>query len=201
MWFGLSSTLSASKSLSRSIILTPDKAVINQTQKWLSTVVIAHILCPFAKREYDRCSIHYAVIRAADLQTQLEHVIQHCIVLDNDESIETSLLIFPDALHDFEAYLNLLDIATALLNEDGYEGEYQLASFHPEYRFADTPDDDPSHYTNRSPYPMLHILREASVEQAINNHPNPEKIPERNIQVTRDLGLEVMRGLLAECYE
>lgn len=174
---------------------------ITQTKKWLSTVVIGQNFCPFAKREYDTGRIHYAVIETADLSEQLEQIILHCAALDEDSNRETSLLIFPTALSNFEDYLDLLDIATALLIEQGYEGVYQLASFHPDYRFAGAPPNDPSHFTNRSPYPMVHILREASLEIALANFPNPENIPARNIEVTRGLGLKVMQDLLAACYK
>jgi len=174
---------------------------IDQTKKWLSTVVIAHGLCPFAKPEYDNKSIHYEVIEAVGLEAQLEQLLLQCRVLDNEADIETSLLIFPTSLLDFDDYLDMLDIATALLKDHGYEGVYQLASFHPDYRFADMPDEDASHYTNRSPYPMLHILREASLEAALTAYSHPEKIPARNIQYTQALGLDTMKALLAECYK
>jgi len=88
-----------------------------------------------------------------------------------------------------------------LLKDLGYEGVYQLASFHPEYRFEGAEPDAPSNYTNRSPYPMLHILRESSIELALENYPNPDIIPKRNIQLTQELGLEIMKGLLARCFE
>ena len=175
--------------------------LINQTKKWLSSVVIAHNLCPFAKREYDNETIHYALIEAADIEGQLKQVMQQCAELDEQGTRKTSLLIFPYALSDFEDYLNLLDFATVLLKDLGYEGVYQLASFDPHYQFDGTAADAPSNYTNRSPYPMLHILREASVEIALENYPNPETIPERNIQVTQALGLKVMQDLLAQSYD
>ena len=175
--------------------------IINQTKKWLSNVIIAHTLCPFAKREYDNNRIHYAVIETTDLQGQLEQIIMQCAALDNDAERETSLLIFPLALTDFEDYLDMLETATALLERQGYEGIYQLASFHPHYRFANTPHDDASNYTNRSPYPMLHILREASIEAALKKFPNPENIPDRNIKLTTELGLNVMKALLVDCYK
>ncbi|WP_189582807.1 DUF1415 domain-containing protein [Litorimonas cladophorae] len=175
--------------------------LISHTQKWLSEVIIHHGLCPFAKREYDAGRIHYAVIETGDLQSQLEQIMLQCLALDADPDRETSLLIFPTALSDFETYLDLLDVATAVLNDQGYEGVYQLASFHPQYRFDGADENDASNYTNRSPYPMLHILREASVERAINNHPNPEKIPDRNIELTRALGLDAMQASLAACYK
>ncbi len=174
---------------------------IDHTKKWLSDVIIGHGFCPFAKREYDLGRIHYAVIEVSDTQSQLEQIIAHCSALDNDAERETSLLIFPTALSDFEEYLDLLEIANALLSDQGYEGIYQLASFHPDYCFDGVSPDDPSHYTNRSPYPMLHILREASVEAVLKTHPNPEIIPERNIQLTQELGLKIMQDALAACYK
>lgn len=176
-------------------------SVIDHTKKWLSTVIIGHGFCPFAKREFDLERIHYAVIEAAGLEAQLEQLILHCAALDQDASRETSLLIFPATLSDFEDYLDLLDIATDLLKSQGYEGIYQLASFHPEYLFADVPPDDASHYTNRSPYPMLHILREASVEAVLKTYPDPENIPARNIQLTQSLGADTLRNLLNACTE
>ena len=174
---------------------------ITHTQKWLSTVIIDHTLCPFAKREYDNDRIHYAVIEATDLESQLEQVILECEALDTDINRETSLLIFPTGLSDFLSFLDLLALANKLFKDLDYEGVYQLASFHPDYRFDGSGPDDPSNYTNRSPYPLLHILREASVEAALKNYPSPEKIPERNIQLTRELGLSVMSALLADCYK
>ena len=175
------------------------KTVIRHTKKWLSTVVIAHGLCPFAKQEFDNGRIHYAVIETESLEAQLEQLVLECQALDNDPARETSLLIFPRALSDFQDYLDLLELATALLKAQDYEGIYQLASFHPNYRFEGAGPDDPANYTNRSPYPMLHILQEASVEQALRGYPNPEKIPQRNIERMQALGLNFMHELLDDC--
>lgn len=175
------------------------KTVIRHTKKWLSTVVIAHGLCPFAKQEFDNGRIHYAVIETESLEAQLEQLVLECQALDNDPARETSLLIFPRALSDFQDYLDLLELATALLKAQDYEGIYQLASFHPNYRFEGAGPDDPANYTNRSPYPMLHILQEASVEQALRGYPNPEKIPQRNIERMQALGLNFMHKLLDDC--
>ena len=174
---------------------------IEQTQNWLESVIIELGLCPFAKREYEAGRIAYRVIETAELHCQLEQIILECTAMDADVSIETSLLIIPQSLSDFGTYLDLLALANALLAQQGYEGIYQLASFHPDYCFADIASDDPSHYTNRSPYPMVHILREASVEAALKNYPHPEKIPERNIALTRKLGIKAMQNLLAECHK
>jgi len=180
--------------------MTNHSLPIVQTQKWLSSVIIKHSICPFAQREFERGSIHYEVIDTDDIHQQLEQLILNCVVLDNDDSIETSLLVFPQSLNDFDDYLDLLEIANALMHKQGYEGVYQLASFHPHYCFEGTNEDDAANYTNRSPFPMLHILRETSLERALLNYPDPENIPGRNINLTRELGLEVMQKLLADCY-
>jgi len=99
---------------------------------------------------------------------------------------------------NFDDYLDFLEISNQLLIDQGYEGVFQLASFHPDYCFADTSPDDPANYTNRSPWPMLHIIREASLEQVLQNYPNPEDIPQRNIDYCRQLGLEVMQKMQIE---
>ena len=183
------------------MLMSNKTQIIEHTKNWLSNVIIKHSICPFAKREFDNNKINYVVIHATELETQLEHLITECKYLDDEDSRETSLLIFSNSLSDFEDYLDLVEIATELMTKQGYEGIYQLASFHPNYRFADTKIDDASNYTNRSPYPMLHILRETSIEKALARFPNPENIPERNIQLTQNLGLQAMRKLLSDCYE
>ncbi len=181
---------------------SPDDAgLIKHTQNWLRDIVIGHGLCPFAKAEHDAGTIRYAVIRDDDLQSQAEDILTACAALDARKNIETTLLIFPAGLSGFEDYLSLIDLAVDALKAAGYEGVYQLASFHPDYRFAGSESDDPANYTNRSPYPVVHILREASVEKAIADFSNPENIPARNIRLTRGLGIEVMRDLLAGCLQ
>ena len=181
--------------------MTDKATIISQTKKWLSSVVISHNLCPFAKREYDLDRIHYGVIENEALENQLEDLILECKALDKNKDIETSLLIVPSGVSNFGDYLNLLELCTELLKAQGYEGIYQLASFHPDYCFEGIDENDASHFTNRSPYPMLHILREESLEAALKTHSNPEKIPQRNIELTRGLGAEFMKSLVTTCYE
>ena len=106
----------------------------------------------------------------------------------------------PDLQGSIELDAHLIATAAKLFVDQGYEGVYQLASFHPDYCFAGEDENDPANYTNRSPYPMLHIIREASIEQALKSYPNPELIPERNIELTRKLGLEKIRTLLGTIY-
>ena len=174
--------------------------IIKQTQNWLAKVVIALSICPFAKREFDLGSIHYEVIVSNELDQQLEQFILSCEQLNEHSEIETSLLVFPNSFTGFYDYLDFVDIANELMHKQGYEGIYQLASFHPEYCFEGSDENDASNYTNRSPYPMLHILREASLEKVLASYPDPESIPERNIELTREMGLEAMQKLLADCY-
>ena len=173
-----------------------DETCIHQTRCWVEEVIVAHSFCPFARREVERQSIRYTVSPETQVAGALEVLIDECILLDRDSSIETTLLIYPQGFEAFEDYLDFTALAEALLIEQGYEGVYQLATFHPDYCFADAPDDDPANYTNRSPYPVLHMLREASLEKAISEHSDPEGIPERNVSHARELGLSVLRELL-----
>jgi hypothetical protein len=174
--------------------------VIEQTKKWISQVVIGCNFCPFAAVPYKKGSIHYAVEYSTDLNSCLQAFILECQKLDKDASVETILLIFPDAFADFDAYLHMVEMAEALLEDQDYEGVYQVASFHPQYRFSDAPDNDPANYTNRSVYPMLHLLREDSLEKAIDTFPDAEGIPEHNIKFAREKGLAYMKLLRDSCF-
>jgi len=178
-----------------------NRIIINQTKAWVSTVIVKLNICPFAGREVERGSIRYSVCNRMDVAECMEHLFSECRILDMDKEVETSLLIYTEVFSQFEAYLDFVAMANALMLERGYEGVYQLASFHPDYCFADTDPNDASNYTNRSPYPMLHIIREASLQQALKNHPDPETIPEKNIELTRQLGVETMQAMLQACYD
>ena len=173
---------------------------IDETKKWLESVVITHNICPFAKRVFDNGGIHFAVENPTDVETCLENLLDECARLDENETLETTLLIYTKAFADFDEYLDFVEIAERLLEVEDYEGIYQLASFHPNYCFDGSTENDAANYTNRSPYPMLHLLREHSLEKALENYPNPEAIPENNIKLTRKLGLEKMQQTLAACY-
>ena len=166
----------------------------------METVVVGLNLCPFAKRELVKNSVRFSVSCAeseeqllADLQEELE-------VLDRNESIETSLLIHPRVLQSFYDYNQFLDYADGLLLQMNLEGVYQIASFHPQYQFGGTEPDDAENYTNRSPYPMLHLLREESLERAIADYPDSDLIPERNIELMRRMGHEKLQALLESCF-
>jgi len=178
----------------------PTKKIIRQTESWLSSFIINYNICPFAKREHDRHSIHYAVIKSESIEQCLESVINECQRLDSNPAIETTLVIFPNNFNQFDDFLDFLSLSESLLIDLLYEGVYQLASFHPDYCFEGEAASDPANYTNRSPYPMLHIIRELSLEKALDSYPHPEKIPERNISLTRQMGLEKLQTILRKCY-
>ena len=177
-----------------------DQDIKAATQTWLKSFIIEYSICPFAKRELERGSIYFSINHDTKIEKCLHHLMLECDRLDTDPSIETTLLIYANAFTEFDDYLDFIEIAESLLTEQGYEGTYQLASFHPAYCFQGSDPDDAANYTNRSPYAMLHLLREASIEQAVASHPTPESIPQHNIELTRKLGLTKMQALLAACY-
>jgi len=159
--------------------------------------VIGLNLCPFAKAVHVKNQIRYVVSNAgtrealaADLQRELQ-------LLDetDPEKIETTLLIHPQVLQDFLEYNDFLEIADAVVDENDLTGVIQIASFHPEYQFADSNADDIDNYTNRSPYPTLHLLRESSIDRAVDSFPEANAIFERNIATMRDLGLSGWNAL------
>ena len=164
--------------------------VIAATLTWLEKAVIGLNLCPFAKAVHVGNQIRYEVSNAQtpeSLLTDLTRALQTLAAADPVE-VETTLLIHPQALADFLDYNDFLDIADAAIEELGLTGIIQVASFHPHYRFADTEPDAIENYSNRSPYPMLHLLREASVERAVAQFADTGRIPDRNIETLRRIG-------------
>lgn len=177
--------------------------VIAHTKLWLERAVIGLNLCPFAKAVFIKDQIRYVVSTAqspeellADLMAELEFLQQA-----DPETIDTTLLIHPDALRDFLDYNDFLDVADAAVDELGLDGEIQVASFHPEYQFAGSDIDDISNYTNRAPYPTLHLLREISVERAVEAFPDAAEIFDKNMRTLEQLGLDGWRKLLGEGEE
>lgn len=173
------------------------EAVIADTRRWLERAVIGLELCPFAKSVLTRDQVRFVVSTAttpealaADLAAELQH-----LAAADPQALDTTLLMHPQVLQDFEAYNDFLDVADAVLDELGLEGELQVASFHPDYRFADADPDDVSHCSNRSPWPTLHLLREASIERAVAAFPDAAEIYERNIDTLRRLGWDGWRAL------
>jgi uncharacterized protein len=173
--------------------------IIASTQRWLERAVIGLNLCPFAKAEHVHGRIRYCVSEAtesSDLLLMLEQEITHLLAQDPAKT-ETTLLIVPHMLGDFLDYNDFLDEADAMLEHADPEAQLQIASFHPQYQFGGTAPDDMENYTNRSPYPMLHLLREDSVEKAVESFPDAASIYERNIATLKKLGLEGWKTMLA----
>jgi len=175
------------------------ESIIEQTQCWLKNIIIGLNFCPFANREFINNSIRYFVSEEKTLEPSLQHLAAEFEYLNKHNTTETSLLIFSHGFSDFDDFLELIDFANQLLDDLNYSGIYQLAHFHPDYCFADAKPDDASNYTNRSPYPTLHIIREKSLQLAIENHPNTADIPNTNIKLANKLGLAKMQSLLAAC--
>ncbi|OUS26365.1 hypothetical protein A9Q98_10995 [Thalassotalea sp. 42_200_T64] len=165
-----------------------EQQIINQCKQWLEKIIIGLNFCPFAKKEFVQNTIAYSVFTNVDMETALQGVIEECQCLDENPEMETSLLIYPDNFQYFEDYLDLVHFAEQLLIREGYEGVYQIASFHPDYYFAGVDEDDDSNYTNRSPFPILHLIKEESLAKAVKAHPDAAGIPDKNIEVCQQKG-------------
>jgi uncharacterized protein len=176
------------------------KLVIAKTVVWLERAVIGLNLCPFAKAEHLHGRIHYEVSDAKDGHQLMLDLGQSLELLLNQppDKIETLLLIHPQVFEDFLDYNDFLVDAEDLLAKLDLEGVIQIASFHPQYQFEGTALDDIENYTNRSPYPMLHLLREESLERAVESVPDTDAIFERNIDTMKKLGLKRWQELFAD---
>lgn len=177
------------------------EAEVTQIKRWLERVVIGENFCPFAKPVFAADSIRYSVSESQTLENGLFDLAMECQRLDQQPQIETTLLIFTKGFNDFDEFLELIDFANELLVSEGYEGVYQLAHFHPDYCFDGCTSDDAENYTNRSPLPVLHLLRESSVEAALQQVKTPESIPERNIRHAEKKGREYWQRLLLSCVK
>ena len=169
--------------------------IIDRTRQWIVDVVIGCNFCPFAANVVKQQTIFYKVEENTEMDACLDSFAGEMKRLDNDAGIETSFLIFPNAFQQFDDYLDLVSLAEKLLKRKSYEGVYQVASFHPLYLFANSDENDPANYTNRSIYPMLQLLREESIDKALANYKDPESIPARNINFAKEKGLAYMRML------
>jgi len=180
-----------------------DADVERATRRWLERAVLGLDLCPFARGPYEGGRVRIAVSAATDadeLAGDLERELK--TLADREPSrLETTLLVHPGALVDFLEYNDFLDVADALLDVLDLAGTLQVASFHPDYRFADVAADDPANCTNRSPFPTLHLLRESSVERAVEACDDPEAIYQRNIETLRRIGEAGWRALIADGVE
>ncbi|MEL1265359.1 DUF1415 domain-containing protein [Pseudoxanthomonas putridarboris] len=173
---------------------------IAATRRWLERAVIGLNLCPFAKAVYVKQQVRFVLSDATTPEALLEQLAEELVLLrDADPAeVDTTLIVHPDVLADFLDYNDFLENADAAIEALDLQGELQVASFHPDYQFAGTAPNDIGNYTNRSPYPTLHLLREASIDRAVEAYPDPYVIVERNLETMDRLGHEGWRKLFAD---
>ena len=174
-------------------------SAISATRHWLEHAVIGLNLCPFAKAVQVKQKIRWVESTARDAQELLDDLVRELefLAAADPEAVDTTLLIHPQALTDFLNYNDFLDIADAAVEKLGLDGVLQVASFHPGYQFEGTSPDDVENLSNRSPYPMLHLLREDSIARAVAAYPDAAAIYDRNIETLRRLGVEGWRLLMS----
>jgi hypothetical protein len=171
-------------------------SIITSVKKWLEHTVIGLQLCPFAKSVFEADKIRYTVSDTEDTEALMLKLHKEFKLLDDTPEIETTLVIIPRQLNDFESFNQTLDTIDDLLEQYSWSGVFQVASFHPQYQFADTHIDDRENWTNRAPYPIFHILRESSLELAIEQFPSIDDLPEENIKRMNALSSRVFAQVL-----
>lgn len=182
-------------------MLLSDELVTAQTMKWVKDFIVTLNVCPFAKREVEKESVRCVVVRSKKIDVALEELMSEVQWLDERPETETTLLVFPTMFKDFHRYLDFVETAENLMFDQGCEGVYQLATFHPDYCFSGADSDDVSNYTNRSPYPMLHILREDSLDKAIEFYGDTTGIPNQNIRKMETLGKHELDNIFTLCMK
>jgi hypothetical protein len=176
------------------------KNSIITTQRWIQSFVVELNLCPFAQHVTARDVIRYTACANESLQDILHALHEEMDWLDSDPETETSFLILTSGMKDFSDFNDCLGMAQELLVMMNWVGRYQLVGFHPHHQFDGTDPDDAENYTNRSPYPMVHILRESSVTQAVDATANIALIPKRNTDTLNQLGVEVLIKRWQDCF-
>lgn len=173
------------------------EVMVQDTLRWLERVVIGLNLCPFAKSVYVKGQVHCAVSGAADLEALRDDLLNelHNLVALEPSVRDTTVLVVQNLLQDFYDYNDFLNVADDCLLALDLEGVIQIASFHPHYQFAGTDEDDITNFTNRSPYPTLHLIREASIDRAVAAFPNAEDIFETNMTTMNQLGSQGWQDL------
>jgi hypothetical protein len=174
------------------------KRIRAETLDWIETIVVGLDLCPFAKKSMDAAGLRVQVSAASTPDELSETLVAELRHLESSDgaAIDSTLIIHPLLFRDFLDFNDFLAFAEARLEAEGFEGEFQIASFHPDYRFEGVDPKAIGNFTNRSPHPMLHILRESRVSQAIASHPDPDSIPSANIARLETLGMPALRRLL-----
>lgn len=171
--------------------------IAEQVNQWLNDVVIGLNLCPFAAKPQRNKQIKIYVSEASQEEALLEDILSQLMKLDSTpaEELETTLVVVPNMLSDFYDYNLFIDWVEALIRQQNWEGVFQLATFHPDYCFGGTEPGDDENLTNRSPYPVFHLIREESMEKVLKHYPNPEAIPDTNIARVESLTNEEKRKL------
>lgn len=177
--------------------IVKQEVIQQQIQQWLEDVVIGLNLCPFAAKPSRNKQIKIYISESPTEELLLEDIYQQIKVLDETPAseLETTLVVAPRVFTSFEDYNQFLDLVDALLIQTGNEGTYQVASFHPDYCFFGTAPDDAENLTNRSPYPIFHLIREESMEKVLQHYPEPELIPQRNIERVNNLSPQEIKKL------
>lgn len=180
-----------------------DAQIIAATRQWVKDIVIRHNLCPFAHKPFRNELIRYSVSHAATEDALIDDLIDELLLLRDADTrtVETTLLIAPDCFRDFDHYNQFLDVVDMLIGQFGLEGTIQVASFHPDYQFAGLDVDDVRNYTNRSLYPMFHLILEESIERARNSHPDVDSIPATNMALLEQIGLEEIKKQQQACKQ
>jgi len=179
------------------------KLAENSVNEWLENVVVGLNLCPFSKQPYSQNRIRIKADLCQQEEQAFESIIHEINLLDetDEKELETTLLVFPELFDDFDHYNDFLHTANDFIKLRGWEGVYQIASFHPDYQFAGTEKADAENFTNRSPYPILHFIREASLSAAIEAYPDVDEIPERNIALMNSLSDSDLKQYFSWCFK
>ncbi|QXO18894.1 DUF1415 domain-containing protein [Vibrio ostreae] len=166
-----------------------NQAITASVNQWLDDVVIGLNLCPFAAKPQRNKQIKIQVSNATREEDLLQDILDQLLELDSKQpdELETTLVVVPDMLHDFTDYNFFIDWVEALIRQENWEGVYQVATFHPDYCFAGSEPEDAENLTNRAPYPIFHLIREESMEKVLKHYPNPEAIPDINIERVSNL--------------
>jgi hypothetical protein len=175
---------------------------LKATDAWLQDFVLKLNLCPFAHQPYQQGRVRFALSEAQQFDTLAKELLQELLLLyqADPKEWETTLLVHPHCLNSWEEFLEFWGLAEYLIAEAGLEGEIQVVGFHPDYQFGEEAPEDPSHFTNRSPFPMLHLIREASLSQAVASHPEPDMIPIHNIEKLQKIGREELEKRLKSYF-
>lgn len=175
--------------------------IVKSVIHWFEKAVLGLNLCPFAVRPYESGQIVFELSDASDDESCISDVYLKLLDLDKNPEIETLVLICKSHLTKFEDYNQFLALTDALLDQEGWLGVYQIASFHPDYCFEGCTSDARENWTNRSPYPLLHFIRESSITDAVSHYPDVDSIPERNIQTLNNLPVQRMQEIFGSRFK